>query len=100
MSTTRPGYYSEITRDKAFELSRDYAQPQKKRVYALLLDRGKMTRRQIAENLNIEITAACARVKELMNDGMIIDLNEEILNPKTKVKNNLVKAIEKQETLF
>jgi predicted transcriptional regulator len=93
---TRIGYYSEVTRDKAFGLSMDQHQPQKLRVYALLVDKGKLTRHQIADALGIPLHVICARVKALMDEGYVIDTAEEILNEKTKAMNNLVKAAGKE----
>lgn len=96
----RTGYYSEVTRDKAFGLSMDQHQPQKRRVYALLIHKGKLTRHQIAGELNLPLHVICARVKDLMNDNYVIDTSETIINPDTNTPNNLVKAVEKELELF
>lgn len=89
----RTGYYSEVTRDKAFGLSMDQHQPQKRRVYALLIHKGKLTRHQIADALGIPLHVVCARVNELMKEGYVRDLDKEILNKETNTPNNLVIAV-------
>jgi len=78
----------------------DTHQPQKRRVYALLIHRGKLTRHQIAEALKLPLHVVCARVNSLMEDGLAIDTEETIINPNTSTPNNLVKAVVKELELF
>ncbi|KXK47987.1 MAG: hypothetical protein UZ05_CHB002002157 [Chlorobi bacterium OLB5] len=96
----RTGFYSEVTRDNAFALSMDSHQPQKLRVYALLIQHNALTRHEISAKLNIPLHTVCARVKSLMDDELIIDLNKTVHNSETDKPNNLVKAVVKSKTLF
>lgn len=90
MSHIRPGYYSEITRDEAYIISRDTAEPVRRRVYAAIVKLGKCTRREIAEATAIELSSVCGRVKELLDDKMIFECNQTKVNPHSNVKNQLL----------
>lgn len=96
----RTGYYSEITRDEAFGLSMDTHQPQKLRVYAILMHEARLTRHQISEKLDLPLHTVCARVNELMKEGFAIDVDKKIQNKSTKMPNNLVEAVVKEPELF
>ncbi|HMQ79190.1 MAG TPA: helix-turn-helix domain-containing protein [Ignavibacteria bacterium] len=96
----RTGFYSEVTRDNAFGLSMDSHQPQKLRVYAALIHSGKLTRHQLADKLSIPLHTICARVKALMDDGLVIDTEKTIMNSVTNTPNNLVEAVVKELSLF
>ena len=96
----RTGFYSAVTRDNAFKLSMDTHQPQKLRVYALLIKVGKLTRHQLSDKLSIPLHIICARVKDLMNDELVIDTEETAMNTVTNTPNNLVKAVVHNKELF
>ena len=96
----RIGWYSELTRDKAFEASSDTHLPQARRIYALLLVSGKLTRWQIARQLDIPMHVVCARVNGLMKDELVIDTKEEVIDEITETPNNLVEAVVKEPELF
>lgn len=98
--SARIGHYSEITRNEAFGLSMDTHQPQKLRVYAILMLEARLTRHQIAEKLNMPLHTVCARVNELMKEGFAIDVDKKIKNKDTKMPNNLVEAVVKEPELF
>jgi DNA-binding MarR family transcriptional regulator len=102
---TRPGYYSEITRDEAYIISRDSAEPVRRRVYAAIVKLGKCTRREIADATGLELATVCGRVKELLIDELIFEVidprtKEPVtkVNPKSNVKNILL-TVNSQATL-
>lgn len=96
----RTGYFSEVNRDNAFQVTKDMHEPQLKRVYAALLTfkDGEATRWQLSEATGIPIHLICARVKELMDNDAVIDTEKSIVNEETKVKNTIIKI--KQPNLF
>lgn len=96
----RIGYYSEVSRDTAYGISKDSHEPQARRIYAALFRYGKLTRHQLSKLLNIPLHTVCARVNQLMKDGMAIDTEETIMNLSTNSPNNLVEAVVKELELF
>jgi len=99
----RPGYYSECTRDEAFGLIIDHREPIKRRVYYWLLIHGPATRWEVKDGMGLELSSVCARINELMHDGVCKEIAGEEgkkFNTKTKKNNRLVKAVEKQGELF
>ncbi len=96
----RTGYYSEVSRDNAFGITRDTHEPQMRRIYALLFRYGKLTRHQIAKLLDMPLHTVCARVNELMKEEMVIDTDEELFNEETQTPNNLVQAVVIEPSLF
>lgn len=96
----RTGYYSEVTRDNAFALSMDTHQPNRLRVYALLIFGGAATRHTIGEKLGLPLHVVCARVNELMKAGLATDTEASVMNTDTKKPNNLVKAVVHEPELF
>lgn len=83
----RTGYFSEVTRDNAYKLSMDTHEPQQRRIYALLVAYRKLTRWQISERTGIPLHTVCARIKALMDLGVVKDTMETHVNNKTKKKN-------------
>ena len=53
------------------------------KIYSLLKRRGSLTRREIAERLNLECGEVAARVKELIDSGRLVRKGSKI-SPFTK----------------
>lgn len=94
----RPGYFSEVTRDNAYQLSQSSHEPQMRRVYAALVESGELTRWELSHKTGLPLHLICARVKKLMELDVIEETGETKLNPETNTQNSILKI--KQLTLL
>jgi len=97
----RAGYHSELVRNESFGLSIDKAKTLCEKIYAVLLKHGGMTADEISKAIgNPRVYVIHARLNELMKEGLVIDTKETKINPETKKKNTIWKAVPLELTLF
>ncbi|MBN8571797.1 MAG: hypothetical protein J0M18_19415 [Ignavibacteria bacterium] len=86
----RKGYYSEQTRDAAFELLLNDIPGRKEKAIKVFnaLKYGSQTSHQISKSINYPVHLVCARLNELRDMGLVIDI-DSVMNDETGAPNRI-----------
>ncbi len=88
--STRIGYNSELTRDRAFEALLNDIPARKEKAIKVFnaLKSGTKTSHEIAKEINYPVHLVCARLNELRALGVITDI-DDVLNKETGAYNRV-----------